>query len=293
MIPVLIGTAISAKVVSDFWQADKYEKSARNANYEAFSMIEAAARKLKSQHEKLESTLMKLANRKKGIMNGTLSKFVAVHEKIIQINFEKCSAIDVKNLALRHEDLTLINQLVSVSGMQMSDQEIIGTFLFSAEYGGVAGGLGGIFIGGPAAVIGAVFTGVSGAIKKDAKINLDIAYMRSDEAEVIAYNTDNARIAVEGINDKAESVLKLLTQMNALLLKSIQYTSAIIERNGFDVNCYSNADIDTIMNCCNFAKAVSDILKAPLFDSNGKISQQIDATLNTGNEYIRKMQAFC
>ena len=242
----------------DIWQADKYEREARNVNYEAFSLVESAMRKRNSQCEKLDSTLKKLANRKRGIMSGTLPKFIAVHEKIIQINFSgRLSVDEIRNLALRPENLSGINQMISVSGVQMSDKEILGTFLFSLEY-----------------------SGISGAIKT-----------RSDEAEVIAHNIDTERIAVEGINDKAEAVLKLLAQMNVLLLKSIQHTSAIIDRNGFDVNCYSNADIDDIMNCCNFAKATSDILKAPLFDSNGKLSRQIETTLSTGNEYIRRMQA--
>lgn len=284
MVPVIIGGVVGAKVISDMWQADKYEKQARNANYEAFSSVEAAARRLRSQHEKLEATLLKLANRKKGIMSGTLPKFISVHEKIIQINFERRPAVDVKSLALMLENLNVMNQMVSVSGIQMSDKEIVGTFLFSAEYGGLIGGL----VGG---LVGGVLTGISGAVKKDAKINLDIANTRSDEAEVISYNTDTARIALEGIEKKAESVLKLVTQMNALLLKSVQHTSEIIDRNGFDVEHYSDADIDGIMNCCNFAVAVSDILKAPLFDSNGKLSNQIDKTLSTGNEYVQKMQA--
>ena len=252
----------------DIWQADKYEREARNVNYEAFSLIEIAMRKRNSQCEKLDSTLKKLANRKRGIMSGTLPKFITVHEKIIQINFSgRLSADVIRNLALRPENLSGMNQMISVSGIQMSDKEILGTFLFSLEY-----------------------SGIGGAIKKDAKINLDVAYTRSDEAEVIAHNIDTERIAVEGINDKAESVLKLLAQMNALLLKSIQYTSEIINRNGFDVGYYSDADINAIQNCCNFAVATSDILKAPLFDSNGKLSRQIETTLSTGNEYIRKMQ---
>lgn len=253
----------------DIWQADKYEREARNVNYEAFSLVETAMRKRNSQCEKLDLTLKKLANRKRGIMSGTLPKFVAVHERIVQINFSgRLSADVIRNLALRPENLSGMNQMISVSGIQMSDKEILGTFLFSLEY-----------------------SGIGGAIKKDAKINLDIAYTRSDEAEVIAHNIDTERIAVEGINDKAESVLKLLTQMNALLLKSIQYTSGIIDRNGFDVDYYSDADIDAIQNCCNFAVATSDILKAPLFDLNGKLSRQIETTLSMGNEYIRKMQA--
>lgn len=253
----------------DIWQADKYEREARNVNYEAFSLVESAMRKRNSQCEKLDSTLRKLANRKRGIMGGTLPKFVVVHEKIVRINFSGRLSTDAfRNLALRPENLSRMNQMISVSGIQMSDREILGTFLFSFEYGGIGG-----------------------AIKKDAKINLDVAYTRSDEADVIAHNIDTERIAVAGITDKADAVLKLLAQMNALLLKSIQHTSAIIERNGFDADCYGDADIDDIMNCCNFAKAIADMLKAPLFDSNGKLSRQIDAALSTGNEYIRKMQA--
>ena len=253
----------------DIWQADKYEREARNVNYEAFSLVESAMRKRNSQCEKLDSTLKKLANRKRGIMGGTLPKFVAVHEKIVRINFSRrLSADALRNLTVRPENLSRMNQMISVSGIQMSDREILGTFLFSAEY-----------------------SGIGGAIKKDAKINLDIAYTRSDEADVIAHNIDTERIAVAGITDKADSVLKLLTMMNALLLKSIRHTSAIIDRNGFDVEYYGDADIDAIQNCCNFAKAVSDMLKAPLFDSDGKLSRQIDAALSTGNEYIRKMQA--
>ena len=267
-VPLVRITMPTVGFIMDIWQADKYKREARNVNYEAFTMVEAAARKLQSQYEKLEGTMLKLANRKRGIMGGTLPKFVSVHEKIIQINFDRRLSVDkIHNLALRPENVRSMNQMISVSGIQMSDKEIIGTFLFSPEY-----------------------NGIGGAIKKDAKINLDIAYTRSDEAEVIAHNTDTARIALEGINDKAESVLKLLTQMNALLLKSIQYTSEIINRNGFDAEVYSNADIDAIQNCCNFAKAVSDMLKAPLFDSDGKLSGQIDKALSTGNEYIRKIQ---
>ncbi|MBR4643381.1 MAG: hypothetical protein IKO74_11805 [Selenomonadaceae bacterium] len=89
MIPVLIGGGIGAKVISDFWQADKNEHEARNVNYEAFTMIEAASRKLRSQYEKAEGTMLKLANRKKGIMSGTLPKFVAGTKKLCRLILTK------------------------------------------------------------------------------------------------------------------------------------------------------------------------------------------------------------
>lgn len=270
MVPVIIGGGLigTAKFLSDVWKADEYDRQARNANYEAFSMVETASRKLRSQYDKLEMTMMKLANRKKGIMSVTLPKFVGVYEKILKIDFEEMHTVDSLNsLALRPENLNSMNQMISVSGVQMSDKEIVGTFLFSWEYGGIGG-----------------------AIKKDAKINLDIANTRSDEAEVIAYNIDTARVALAGIDDRANLLLTLLAKLNALFLKSIQHTREIIERRGLNKRSYSVDDKEALMTCVNLAKMMSDILKAPLFDSNGKLSNQIDKTLSTGNEYIQKMQ---
>ena len=265
MVPLIIG-GLALHTFSGVWTADNYNREARQVNYEAFTLVEAAARKLRAQYEKVESTMLKLANRKRAVMSSSLPKFVAVHERIVQINFSRRLSDNViRSLTLRPENLSAINQMISVSGVQMSTEQTLGTFIF--------GGL------------------IGGAIKKEARINLDVAYTRSDEAEVIAHNIDTARLAVEGINDKADSVLKLLTQMNALLLKSIQHTSTLVDRNGFDVERYSDADIDDVMNCCNFAVAVSDVLKAPLFDANGKLSRQVDETLSTGNEYVKKIQS--
>lgn len=274
MVPVLIpivGMTAGGvtRFISDIWQADKYEREARKVNYEAFTMIEAASRKLRSQYEKLESTMMKLANRKRGIMSASLPKFIGVYEKIIKIDFKEMHSVDgLNSLALRPDNLSNMNRMISVSGVQMSDKEIIGTFIFSWEY-----------------------NGISGAIKKDAKIQLDLANTRSDEAEVIACNYDNYRTALEGIDDKADSLLKLLARLNALFLKSIQYTGEIIERRGLNKRNYTVDDKKALMTCVNLAKMMSDILKASLFDSNGKLSGQIDKTLSTGNEYIKKFQS--
>lgn len=269
MVPLIIGGVAGAKLISDIWDADKYEREALNVNYEAYSMVESANRKVKAQYEKTESTLLKLANRKRGIMSSSLPKFVDVYNKIKKIEFEDIDLNDdTRALVIRSENIQALNQMISVSGVQMSDKEIFATFLFSFEYGGI-----------------------SGALKKDAKINLDIAYTRSDEAEVIAYNIDTARIALEAIVDKAERFLKLLAQMNMLFLKSLQHTSEIIERNGFNKQNYSMEDKKDLMNCMNFAKAIKDILVAPLFDSDGKVSQQVNQTIETGNEYIKKLQS--
>lgn len=268
LIPIAYGVG-AAKVIYDFWQSDKYEKRALAANYDAYTMVETANRKLKEKYTVLEATLLKLGNRKRGIMSGILPKFVDVYEKIIKIDFTESELQDnQKSLTLWSNNICDIKKMISVSGVQMSDKEIIGTFLFSLSYGGI-----------------------SGAIKKDAEINLDIAYTRSDEAEVIAHNTDTARIAVEGITEKAESLLKLLAQMNVFFLKSIQHSDEIIERNGFHRTNYSSDDKKALMTCINFAKAIKDILEAPLFDADGKVSRQINKTLSLGNEYVRKMQA--
>lgn len=266
VIPVTVGVG---KVVYDMWQSDKYEKQARSINYEAFSIVESAARKSREEYAKTTQTLLKLANRKKGIMNGSLPKFLEVYRKIIKINFKEVDSLDGdRALVLQENSIRSIDQMISVSGVSMSDKEIIGTFLFSWQYGGL-----------------------SGAIKKDAKINLDLAYTRSDEAEVIASQYETAQIALKGIGDKAESFLKLLAQMNRLFLMSIQHTDKIIDGNGFDRQNYSADDKKALMNCINLAKAIKDILEAPLFEADGKVSQQANRALVVGDEYIRKLQS--
>lgn len=267
LIPIVLGASV-AKTISDIWTSDKYERQARNANYEAFSLVESAARNLQAQQDKLESTLLKLANRKRGIMSASLPKFVDLYQKIIQLDFQEMRAAEnSQSVAVANDNFNKISQMISVSGVKMSDREIICTYLFSFEYGGI-----------------------SGALKKDAKINLELANTRADEAEVIAHNIDTARIAVEGITAKAESFLKLLAQMNALFLKSISYSAEIINRNGFSRQNYSADDKKVLMNCINFAKAVKDILEAPLFNPDGKVNRQIDAALSTGRDYIQKIQ---
>lgn len=268
LIPIAIGTG-AAKTVYDIWKSDEYERRALNANYEAYTMVETANRKLKERYAVLETTLLKLGNRKKGIMSGILPKFVELYEKIMKIEFTEPELQDnQKTLLVLSEKAGSIKNMIAVSGAQMSDKEIIGTFLFSWTYGGIGG-----------------------AIKKDARINLDLAYTRSDEAEVIAHNTNTMSIAVDGITDKAESILNLLAKMNVFFLKSIGHSEEIIERNGFNRANYSSEDKKALMTCINFAKALKDILEAPLFDENGKVSGQINKTLSIGSEYISKMQA--
>ena len=63
-LPIIISVGMG-KVVYDMWQSDKYEKKARNINYEAFSIVESAARKSQEEYAKTTQTLLKLANRKK------------------------------------------------------------------------------------------------------------------------------------------------------------------------------------------------------------------------------------
>lgn len=58
--------------------------------------------------------MLKLANRKRGIMSGTLPKFVDVHEKIIQVNL--MIILPVKSSATWHapRKCSNMNQMIAV-----------------------------------------------------------------------------------------------------------------------------------------------------------------------------------
>ncbi len=254
-------------IIDDLIKADKYTKWALENNYDAFTTVESAARKTREEYEKANKSILKLANRKKGIINESFSKFLDIYKKIIKINFKEVGDVyDGKALILKEENIREIKLMISVTGVSMSDKEVIATFLFSWEYGGIFG-----------------------AIKKDAKINFDLASARVDEADVIAKQNETAQITIKGIRDKAEAFSKLLAQINLLFLKSIKYSEEIIGKNGVDKKYYSDDDRKVLMNCINFAKATKDIVEAPLFDSEGRISQQVNKAMSVGNEYVEKM----
>ena len=65
-------------------------------------------------------------------------------------------------------------------------------------------------------------------------------------------------------------------------------TKELIEKNGYNVKRYSKFEESVLMTCENVAIALSELIKAPLFDEKGEFAQCAIET-NKGENYMQQM----
>lgn len=268
-LPLVFAAIGAATFVKNIMDADSNNERAIEINAKAFNRIGEAKRKLSEQEDKTKQSLVKLANRKRGIINSSMKNFLNLYEKIIKIDFEENEkSLDFNCNTLTAENLKEIKYMTSVAGIAMSSKEILGTMLFR--------GFG--FMGG-----------ISGVIAKEAEINVSVASMRKRQANVISSQSETTESILEYVYEKSENFSRLLAKLNLFFMKSIQHTTNIIKKNGVNKKNYTVEDKSALMNCINFASAIKKVLDVPLFDENGEISEQSITALQIGEEYLAKL----
>lgn len=267
MLPVILGAgAVVGGLLLN--KASNNNERADRMNAKAFNRMGEAKRSLMAQTEKTQKSLTKLANRKKGIMRTSIKSFVELYEQIIKINLIEHGADLEPVISSITDDLPSMKQMVTVSGMAMTDRELIVTMLFSFHHGGILG-----------------------SILKDSEINMKVASMRKRQANVIAAQSENEETVLKGIYEQAEAYSDLLAKMNLLLMKSIRHTRDIISANGNDRSKYTENDYKSLMTCINLAKSVKTVVDASLFDEDGEISQAVREAMELGGKYLTEMGA--
>ena len=264
MLPVVIaGIGVAGLFLN---KASSNNERAERMNAKAFNRMGEAQRHLMVQRSQTEKALIKLANRKKGIMASSFKRFVELYEQVIRIDvLDNSENVELLGKILERFDVQEMKSMVAVSGMAMTEQELVFTMLFSFKHGGILG-----------------------SILKDSEINMQIASMRKKQANAVAMQSENEEIALKEIYDQAEAVSDVLAKLNLLFLKSMKSSEKIIEQYGTDNALYTNNDKKLLMTCINIAKAVKDVVDAPLFDDEGNIGQQIQAILAEGKASLNK-----
>lgn len=271
-LPLLIGLGISfGCAVNDMIAADHNDAHARQINYEAFRDVEETARKAREEQEKTAQSLLKLSKRKKGIMEGSLPKFVATFRKVAKINFNNTDFDGFGAEVNLPTELNDMQQMVNISGMGLSDKQLLSTLVFNGFIKGTLGA-------------------ITGTIRKESEINLHIAYMNSDVADAAVSHNRTVKVGIVAIGEKAERFSKLLGSLNALFVRNISYVEEIVDKSGMDRTKCSSEDKKAIMNCLNFAKAIKDLLEQPLFEADGAVSQQAIHAMEIGETYMMELQ---
>lgn len=248
-------------------KADKNNQRVDKVNIKAFDKIELANQKKNEQKQLMEQSLDKLANRKRGILTTSIKNFIDVYEKIMKINFEEGEGIkeltkDIKTVA---EIKDMKNYISTITGNKLTTNQEIATYFLKG--------------------------GISGIIKKESEMNLSVANMRRRQAQMLEAQTNTFVIISEAVIKRADKISDILAKLNLLFMKSIKYTSEIIDKKGWDRKNYTKQDKEALMNCINFASAIKNIIDSRLFDENGEIAEESEKAINIGNDYLNKINS--
>lgn len=266
-LPILLGLGAAGLFGLTMNSVDKNNERADKMNAKAFNRMGEAKRSLMEQGEKTQNALTKLANRKKGIMASGMKRFVDLYEKLIRIELtEHDDGLEALLKSFGAEELPSMKQMVSVSGMAMTDRELVVTMLCSFKHGGILG-----------------------SILKDSEINVQIASLRKKQANAIASQSENEEIVLKGIYDQAEAFSDLLAKLNFLFLRSIKTSDDIITQKGDEISRYTKTDHQQLMTCVNMAKAIKTVVDAPLFDENGAVSEAVKEAMAIGQNCLDKI----
>lgn len=245
-------------------KADKNNEKADKINIKAFEKIEEAKINQRKSQEKMDMSLEKLINRKKGILSTSIKEFLEIYEKIMQVDFQQGDGI--KELSMNMLAPEVVNELRNIVttavGNQLTTKQAIITYLFG---------------------------GVSGIIAKEAEMNLSVANIRKKQASVVEAHSETICIALDAIIQRCDRISDILAKLNLLFMKSIKTTSEIINQKGMNRLNYTKADKEALMTCINIASTIKKILDTKLFDENGGITEQSIKAIQIGDEYLNKI----
>ena len=267
-LPLILGAGAVGFVVNRLMAADSNNARASRMTTRALNQMGETQRKLAIQQETTAKSLLKLANRKRGVVKSSIEPFLNIYQQIMQLDMDE---VDPEQKGrwnkLINQGVPTMKHMITVSGAAMSDKELIVNMLFSFKHGGIIG-----------------------SIVKDSEIEVQLARARKRQAAAISEKMQNEAAVLEGIATEAEAHAGLLAKLNVFFLKSISHSADIIQRNGTNRASYSRDDRAALMTCINLAGAVYDILQTPLFDEDGNIHQEIEKTLAMGEQYLVMLQ---
>ncbi|MBQ8195486.1 MAG: hypothetical protein IJZ47_08970 [Oscillospiraceae bacterium] len=259
----LIGTALQVNKSSNI-DAQAMRKYAK-----AFSREQEAKRLIEQKEKEADDSILKLARRKKAIIDTTIKDFLEIYESVQKINFENGEGIkELTALTISNADIAELNGMSVSCSKMLTEKELVVGLLFK-----------GIALGG----------GIGGMMIKDSERTLSAANSQMRAANVSYSQAETIATMYDAVKDRAERMATLLKKMNVLTVKSIIETKRLLSVNGTNVKSYQPSDKVVVMNCVNFVVAMKKILDAPLFNQTGELEQQSIKAISDGEAYINQI----
>ena len=235
----------------------------------AFSREQEAKRLIEQKEKEADDSILKLARRKKAIIDTTIKDFLEIYESVQKINFENGEGIkELTALTISNADIAELNGMSVSCSKMLTEKELVVGLLFK-----------GIALGG----------GIGGMMIKDSERTLSAANSQMRAANVSYSQAETIATMYDAVKDRAERMATLLKKMNVLTVKSIIETKRLLSVNGTNVKSYQPSDKVVVMNCVNFVVAMKKILDAPLFNQTGELEQQSIKAISDGEAYINQI----
>lgn len=257
----------AAKIINDLKTSDELNEQARKKNIRALSRVAEAQIEQKDAESAMNQEILRLYNRKKAILSTSMDSFLHLYEKIMKINFTETEGIiELKNFTpeIRKEIYTDINTARSTAPMPVITKNVVVGLLL----GGLTGA-------------------ITSSIVDDSQRNLDEARIRARQAEAVALQAQTISLSYQGITERVKRITDVLTKLNILFVKGIRYSNELIDKNGIDKSRYSFSDRQSLAVCINLAKAIKDLLDAPIIDQNSEVSQKSLEAVQKGEQCLQ------
>lgn len=250
------------KVLYDGNKSLKMDAEATAKYAKAFTR-ECEAQQLVAQKRSLADKRMEnVAKKKRAIIGSTLPMFAEVYGQIQKVNIQG----DDK----RFEMIAYSN--AEKSGILQSVDIVAKKEFTSKEL-----------------VIGTMFKGITGMMIEDSKRNLSAARSQLSASNVVYSQAKSIAEVYDAIIGQADRIANLLVNMNILFLGVISETKKIIEKNGINIKKYSEKEKTTLVLCVNFAVAMTKLIDIPVLDENGEIASAAVEMIQTGEDYLVRM----
>ena len=135
MIPILLAGVASGLIVEGFRgaiQSSSIDEDTQKRNAKAFERQIKAQELVRENQQRVDISLQKVANRKKGILLSSMAEFLEVYERVKKIEFQSGEGIiELYGNNNRMVSVGEVRQMVNLVKQPMSDSELAVGLLLS------------------------------------------------------------------------------------------------------------------------------------------------------------------
>lgn len=324
LVPIAIAAASTAAattgVVSGA-KAIKKNKDAKVVNENAQEIYQRAEAQVDVARKKSQKSLEDLGQRKLNVLNGSITHFLSVFEKIHSVRLKESTGInELKKLHLDKQDIeemqkmslmasSVLGGLVGGTGAgalaafgaygatmtfatastgtaiaSLSGAAATNATLAFLGGGALAAGGGGMALG--SAVLGGALAGPAIAVlgivmNASASKNLDNAYSNAAKAKEFAEGCKTIETLCNAISARAGLFSSLVSNLDCIFKRMIEQLETVVQTYGTDYSEYPEDAQSAVAMTLSVAGAIKKVLDTPILDENGNVTIE---SLNVHNE---------